>query len=278
MKRSRILIVIIFLSLLVFPLAAMNATPHSVDLRAPESQSIPSQESDFNRIGAIEGIITQIDPYGGVRNAIGSFQNASYYGISYVDPYEAAAQNQLENENGYVSLAQLEVAARSVYPTGRVSSTVAMLTLIVTPIMVFAEVPASSYVISPTLEEAQDLGGEIVTILEGDLGIQFERLTSVKMTSWVYFYYNGSYIIDESANFYYIQYVSIPSASGGNSAIAAMKGRLSNLGGFMDLLEGPSWATHRSVFTETLIFDHVSDESAYYGGYMNPMYMMNTAK
>ncbi|MFW9789418.1 MAG: hypothetical protein ACFFE2_10680 [Candidatus Thorarchaeota archaeon] len=276
MKKSRILIVCIFVSMLVFPLAAINATTHSVDLRAPESQSIPSQESDFNRIGAIEGIMTQIDPNGGVRNAIGSFQNASFYGISYVNPYQAVAENQLENENGYVSLAQLEVAGRSVYPTGRVSGTVVMLTLVVTPIIVFAQNPASSYMVSPTLEDAQDLGGEMVTLFEGDLGIQFERLTSVRMTSWVYLYYNGTYIVDEPGDFYYIQYVSIPNTSGGNSAIAAMKSRLGHLGGFMDLLEGPNWPTHRSVFTETLMFDHVSDETGYYSGYMNPMYMINT--
>lgn len=276
MKVSRILIVSIFLSMLVLPLAAMNAVTPSIDLKAPnESQSIPSQATDLNQIGAFEGIVTQIDPTGGVRNAIGTFQNASHYGVSYSTPYQAAVENQMATESGFVSVAQLEVAGRSVYPTGRVSDTVAMLTLVINPIIVFPSDPASTYLLSPTLEEAQDLADEIVTLYEGDLGIQFERLTSVIMSNWVYFSFNSTYYVDELADFYYIQFVSIPDGSGGDSAETAMKSRLSGLGGFMDLLDGSSWPIHRTVFTETLMFDHISDHYSYPSGYLNPMYMTN---
>jgi hypothetical protein len=276
MKRSRILIMSIFVCMLALPLAAMNSTPTSLDLAVNESQSSPAAAaSDLDTIGAFEGIVTQIDPTGGVRNAIGSFQNASYYGVSYVTPYQNAVENQMATETGFVSVAQLEVAGRSVYPTGRVSETVLTLTLLINPIIVFPSNPNDTHLIAPTLEEAQDIAEEIATLYEQDLGVQLERFTTVRMPSWVYFYYNSTYYVDEYADFYYVQFISIPNTSEGNSALASMKSRFSQLGGFMDLLSGSNWPTHRSVFTETLMFDHLSSHNNYYVGYMNPMYFIN---
>jgi hypothetical protein len=275
MKVSRILIVCIFASMLMLPLSAMNVATPSVGLKTPiESHSSPAAESDFNRIGAFEGIVTQIDPTGGVRNAIGTFQNASYYGVSYTAAYQTAVENQMATENGYVSLAQLEVAGRSVYPTGRVSDTVATLTLVINPIIILPDNPAEMYILSPTLEEAQSLAEELVTLYEVDLGIVFERLTSVRTQSYVYLNYESTFFLDENPDFFYFQYVGIPNTGSGDAALTAMRNRLSGLGGFMDLLGGSMWPIDRSDFTETLMFDHTSEENVYYStGYLNPIYM-----
>ncbi len=279
MKINRILIVSIFLSMLVFPLAALNATTPSTDVKAPiESQSsIPAQDSDFNVIGAIEGIVTQIDPTGGVRNAIGTFQNASYYEVGYTTAYQTVVENQMDTGNGHVSLAQLEVAGRSTYPTGRVGGAAATLTVLISPVIVLPTNPADLNLISPTLAQAQVLAGEIVSLYEADLGIEFERLTTARMSNWIYYNYESTYFIDEYSDFFYIQYVSIPNAIDGGAAVSAMKSRLSGLGGFMDLLQGSSWPTDRTEFAETLMFDHISDYTNYYpSGAMNPLYMYNT--
>jgi hypothetical protein len=148
-----------------------------------------------------------------------------------------------------------------------------MLTLIINPIIVFPDNPNDAHLLTPTLEEAHSIGNTIVNLYEADLGLTFERLTTVKMMTWPYLYYNGSYIVDEMADVFYIQYVSVPS---GNGALTAMKNRLSGLGGFMDLLGGSNWPTERTVFAETLLFDHTSDYYSYPSGYMNPMYMQYT--
>ncbi|MHA1963330.1 MAG: CARDB domain-containing protein [Candidatus Thorarchaeota archaeon] len=276
MKVSRILIVSIFVSMLVLPLAAMNAVTPSVDLKAPiESHSIPSQVTDLNQLGAFEGIVTQIDPTGGVRNAIGTFQNASYYEVGYTTAYQTVVENQMATDDGYVSFAQLEVAGRSIYPTGRVGGAAAALTVMISPIVVLPTNPADLNLRVPTLVEAQILADEIVALYEADLGIEFERLTTAKLPTWVYYNYEATYYIDQQADFFYIQFISMPDASDGSAALSAMQSRFSGLGGFMDLMEGSSWPVDRTDFAETLLFDHVSEQNWFYSDAMNPLYITN---
>jgi len=276
MNKSRILVVILFACLLMIPLASMNTANPSADLNAPsDSQSVLAQ-TDFDRIGAIEGIVTQIDPEGGVRNAIGTFQNASYYGITYTAPYQAAVESQMATGSGYVSMSQLEIAGRTVYPNGRIGDAAAMLTVMVNPIVVLPSNPADLSLVQPNIQEAHLLADEIVALYESDLFIEFDRLTTVKMASYIYFNYEGLYNLNEMVDFYIIQYVSIPTETAGNAALSAMKTRLSGLGGFMDLLEGPQWPMDRTDFAETLMFDHMSEIYNYYpSGFINPIMMVN---
>ncbi len=276
MIKNRILFVSFFAFMLMIPLASMTATAPSVDLIAPiESRSAPAQDSDFNRIGAIEGIVTQIDPEGGVRNAIGTFQNASYYGITYTAPYQVVVESQMATKRGYVSTCQLEVAGRSVYPNGRVGDTTAMLTVTINPIIVLPANPADLHLSTPTLEEAQDLAAEIVAVYEANLLIEFDRLTTIRNSIYINYNYVGLYSISEPTNTYTIQFVSIPDVSDGDAAMSAMRTRLNGLGGFMDLLEGTQWPMERTAFAEVLFFDHNSEESWFSppSGYLNPIYM-----
>ena len=261
--------------MLMLPLASMTAATPSEDLTATiKSRSIPAQDSDFFRVGAVEGIVTQIDPAGGVRNAVVTFQNASYYGITYTAPYQAAVESQMATDTGYVSLSQLELAGRVIYPNGRIGDTAATLTLMVSPIIVLPANPADLYVSTPTLEQAQDIADEIVALYEADLFIEFDRLTSIRTAMFVSFNYEGLYSISGSFDFYQFQFVSIPDSSDGDAAMSVMRTRLSGLGGFMDLLEGTQWPMERTDFAETLLFDHSSEESMYFSSEMlNPIFM-----
>ncbi|MGY5881360.1 MAG: hypothetical protein RTV31_13995, partial [Candidatus Thorarchaeota archaeon] len=273
MKTSRILFTLIIAFMLVIPLASMITAAPSVDLNAPiQSQSVPAQ-GDFHRIGTVEGIVTQIDPEGGVRNAIGTFQNASYYGITYTAPYQAVVESQMATDTGYVSMSQLEVAGRTVYPNGRVGDPAATLTLIINPIIVLPANASNVYLTEPTLEEAQNLADEIVTLYETDFSIEFNRLTTIKNSIYVSFHYNENSTISTIADSYSMQFISIPDDSSGEIAMGAMRTRLSGLGGFMDLLDGAQWPMERTDFSETLLFDHSSEASSFSGTILNPVYM-----
>jgi len=252
------------------PIAAITASNPPMDLKSPtENRSSLSQSEDFERIGAFEGIVTQIDPEGSVRNAIGSFQNASYYGITYTADYQAAAEGQMATGTGYVAAAQLEIAGRAVYPTGRIGDAFAMLTLIVNPIIVLPAAPASWYLSEPTLAEAQELADEFVAIYETDLLIEFTRLTTYRQ--YVSISFNSSYTTGDG---YLLQYVSFPDETDADTAMGNMRTRLGELGGFMDLLDGTGWPLERTSFAETIFFSHSSEESWYYTPpYYNPLYM-----
>ena len=87
----------------------------------------------------------------------------------------------MATDNGFVGFAQLEVAGRSIYPTGRVGDVAAALTVVVSPIIVLPTNPALLAITTPTLEDAQDIGDELVAQYEADLGIEFDRLTLTSM-------------------------------------------------------------------------------------------------
>ncbi|MHA1936212.1 MAG: hypothetical protein ACW97A_13130, partial [Candidatus Thorarchaeota archaeon] len=270
MKSTRILVVSIFAYMLLIPLSSMTVTtPSGHHITPIEGRGVPAQATDFDRIGTIEGIVTQIDPEGGVRNAVGSFQNASYYGISYTAAYQAAAEGQMATGTGYVAACQLEIAGRAVYPTGRIGDAFAMLTILVNPIIVLPANASNWYVSEPTLQEAQVLADEFVALYETDLTLQFDRLTTFKQLTPVYF--NSTSTTGES---FILQYVSFPDSSDADTALSALRTRLSGLGGFMDLLDGTGWPVERTSFAESIFFAHQSEESFYSSPPgLNPFYM-----
>jgi len=277
MNKNRILFVSFLACILLIPIASMTATAPSTDLIAPIESHSALAQSDFDRIGAIEGIVTQIDPEGGVRNAVGTLQLASYYGVTYTAPYQAAVESQMVTSDGYVAMGQLEIAGRTIYPNGRVGGAAATLTLMVSPIIVLPANPADLFLAQPSLQEAQYIADEIADLYEADLSIEFERLTTARNPSSVFFNYEGTYSLNQVVDFFIIQYVSIPDASDGAAALATMRTRMSGLGGFMDLLGGPQWPVDRTDFAETIMFDHISDNNNMYpSGNLNPVYMMNS--
>ena len=83
MNKLRVIFVAVLVTMLIIPIAAFSRTPTINKVEAPIGNSAPAAQEDFNNIGTIEAIVTQIDRWGTVKNAIGSFQNASYYGYEF---------------------------------------------------------------------------------------------------------------------------------------------------------------------------------------------------
>ena len=124
MNRLRVIFVATLVTILLIPIAALNSTPAVAGEKATIETSAPAAEEDFYNIGTIEAIVTEVDRWGTVRNAIGSFQNASYYDYEFALDVQDVVENQAAMDNGFVSFAQLEVGGQSVFPTGVVGSPV----------------------------------------------------------------------------------------------------------------------------------------------------------
>ena len=275
MNRLRVIFVATLVTILLIPIAALSSTPAVTDVNAPIESSAPASEEDFYSIGAIEAIVTQIDRWGTVKNAIGSFQNASHYDYGFAMDVQDVVENQAASEDGFVSFVQLEVGSKSVFPNGVVGSPIAALTVMVNPIIVLPAIPENLYVTEPTFEEAVNLADEVVAVYETALGINFDRLTTVRQMNYVYYYYDSSANLYEYVDFYEIQYVSILDDTHATTALNAMKDRCVELGGFMDLVGANKWPVADTAFSETMMFYHTSEYNNYYSvyHYSNPLYM-----
>jgi hypothetical protein len=269
MRKMRVMIALALVAVMVIPFVTMNAVAPQREIEDPVGVAAPSQVSDMAMVGAIEGIATQIDPWGTVRNAVGSFQNASYYSYAHTDAYQTAVEGQTATDNGYVSMAQLELSAKTTYPTGRMGGIAAALTIMVNPIVNMPEVYSNTEVLQPDAAEAITLAEEIVALYETALGLEFHRLAIMNQSMYVYFNYM-EFSLNKYAGMYMIQYVSFPDDAAGNAALTSMKTRLSSLGGFMDLLGGADWPLEYSHFAETLLTHHIR-EGYYFGS--NPFMM-----
>ncbi|TFG34127.1 hypothetical protein EU527_04995 [Candidatus Thorarchaeota archaeon] len=278
MNRLRGILVAVLVTILIIPIAALHSTPLINEVKAPVGNSAPAAQEDFNRIGTIEAIVTEIDRWGTVRNAIGSFQNASYYGYDFALDVQDVVAEQTALKDGFVSFAQLEVGSRSVFPNGVVGSPIAALTLMVSPIVVLPAIKENIYITSLSFEEAVTLAEEVVAVYEADLGINFDRLSTVRQANYVYYYYDEYSNVWDYVDFFIIQYMGILTSAQGNTALNAMQDRCSELGGFMDLVGGNRWPLAESSFSETLTFHHVSEYNNYYSyyNYNNPVYMLST--
>lgn len=272
MKKMRVMIALALVAIMVIPFVTMSAVAPLREIEAPEGIAAPSQVTDMAMVGAIEGIVTQIDPWGTVRNAVGTFQNASYYNYAHTQLYQTAVLGQTATDNGYVAMAQLEVSAKSVYPTGKMGGAAAALTVLVNPIIVLPEVVDDAHILQPSLAQAISLAEEIVALYEADLGLEFHRLAISNQSLYVYFSYE-TVSFYEYAGQYLFQYVSFPDTPAATAALTAMKTRMSALGGFMDLVEGANWPVDSSHFAETLMTYHV--RPGYFTG-TNPFVMYAT--
>lgn len=265
----------VLVTMLIIPIAAFSRTPTINKVEAPIGNSAPAAQEDFNNIGTIEAIVTQIDRWGTVKNAIGSFQNASYYGYEFTQDIQDIVEDQAATEDGFVSMAQLEVSSQSVFPNGVVGSPMVALTLMVNPIIVLPAVASNLYITDVSFEEAVSLADDVAEVYESALGVNLDRLTTVAQMNYVYYYY-GSYDVYDYVNFYIVQYIGILTDAEGNTALNAMQDRCSTLGGFMDLVGGNKWPLADSAFSETLLFHHISDYYNYYSGHNMPIYFMNS--
>ncbi len=270
--RAKILIpIIVIVGIFLIPSQMPAVVKTSPIVTTPSEHSL-SQGYDLQRVGTLEAIVTQIDPSGTVRNLVTTFQNASYYGTSYVQPYQDIVEHQTLNSKGFVSEAQLEIANRIVYPNGRYGGPGMSLTLLINPIIVIPAISSNTYLVEPEISDVISLGDEMVAQYEDDLGVEFQRFSTTRQMLYVYTSYGGGYFSTNTWQ-YQVEYVSMVGKGEIDMPMNTLRDRLAGLGGFMGLLNASGWPLNRTTLAESMVFDHHS-YSNYYSYMMNPYAMI----
>lgn len=270
MRTQQLVMILIILVVLLGPVQAMsNFTPSG---QGQPSGKTLSEGSDFERVGTMEAIVTQIDPSGTVRNVITTLQNASYYGIEYVEDYQSIVESQLQNNNGAVAGAMLAIGSETSYLNGRIGGPTASLSLQINPILNIPLDASEAALLNLELSEVISIAEEMATQYEADLGIEFERFSITEQQSYFYartpagnFHKHGSQ--------YQVQYLGLLEPVEAATLSNTMRDRLGSLGGFMDIIRASNWPTTKTHFAEGLVFDHTSDAFYRYASGMNPAYM-----
>ncbi|MGY5853981.1 MAG: hypothetical protein RTU92_10475, partial [Candidatus Thorarchaeota archaeon] len=260
--RNKLVLVALVASVLLLPLA--SSTLNTNETLAKDEFNTAQIIADPNpRVGTIEAIVSAVDPWGGVTNAVGCIQNATHYGYSHTDSLDAIIERQIDEENGAVSSVYLEMNARTVYPNGFVGPPTAALYLQVVPIYELIAGESQPNMLTLSLTDAYDLADEVVSLYETELGLDFVRMGTYSM---VYYYgFSGD------TSIYQIAFLATPSEAVGLSAMTTLRMRLSQLGGFMSLLESSSWPDSISHIVEAYFPRQIPTDYPYY--YMfNPVY------
>ncbi|MBS3795929.1 MAG: hypothetical protein KGY80_13580 [Candidatus Thorarchaeota archaeon] len=244
-RREHLLLAAFLVMTLVTPILAgsSDSMPTLVEQQA-ESMTMDSDAG----LATIEAMVSKVDQWGGVQNILASLQNATHYGYSHVDTLESVATNQMENDDGYVALSTLNLNGLTPFPNGAIGGPTAVLQLSVKPIF---EVPTNLSEASFTElseSEAIALADEFVSEYESVFGIDFEQFMLVGTEIDEAAVYDWT--VEDNATEYKITYVSLMNATMGNSTMASMLERSSQLGGFMDLAGADNWPTLSSVVTE----------------------------
>jgi hypothetical protein len=225
--KTKILVLVL---LSVFLLCPILTNSGDIKPIIPEVKSEPAQLTTMPDVGTIEALVTTVDPWGGVSNAVGSLQNATHYNYQFTSVLDEIVQNQIENEDGAVGSVYLEMNGRTVYPNGVVSSPTAFLLVTVKSVMEVDNEPRS---FDLTLSEAYDLSNEVVQVYENKMGLDFQKLGT--------FDQHYQYYPDYDFHIYSIMYAATPNSQIGINAMTQLRNELSQLGGFMDILKGSLW-------------------------------------
>ncbi len=261
--KIKLVAILIFTVILVVPILGNKQVTNGLDL---EKSFQPTQYIASPSVGTIEAIVTAVDPWGGVSNAIGTIQNASHYQYPFTNTLEQIVSSQLAYEDGAVSAIFLEMNGRSVYPNGVVGTPTAILGVRVSGII---EVAESTSITDLTLVEAYSLADEVVPVYEAKLGLDFQKLGTYDQI-YPYYYY------DSELHTYYIVYVASPAAPTGINAMTILRTELSQLGGYMDILKGSYWPDAVSHAVEAYLPIQVPDVDNYYIP-SNPDYFLSSS-
>ncbi|MGY5874851.1 MAG: hypothetical protein RTU30_03815, partial [Candidatus Thorarchaeota archaeon] len=260
--RNRLVLVVLVASVLLIPLASNTVSSNDTIVKDEFDTAQLIAEPDL-RVGTIEAIVSAVDPWGGVTNAVGCIQNASHYGYSYVDNLQTVTERQIAEENGAVSSVYLEMNAQTVYPNGVVGPPTAIIYLQVIPIYEAVAEQTQPNIVTLSLDDAYDLAEEIVSVYETALSLDFIKMGTYSME---YYYGFSSYI-----NVYHMAFVATPTAAIGLNAMTTLRMRLSQLGGFMSLLAGSTWPDSISHIVEAYLPAQIPTDYPYYSMF-NPIY------
>ncbi|MEM4736093.1 MAG: hypothetical protein QXS20_10305 [Candidatus Thorarchaeota archaeon] len=191
-------------------------------------------------IGTIEGITTEIDAWGGVTASIVTLQNMSHYNHVHIGKVTDKISAQLSSKDGFVATVTFSLSGLTPYPNGVVGPPIATLDLVVLPVVIVPAVRTDVYVADLTTLEAIQIADEIVSVYEGDLNINLERLWLSRSTFYTYFDYGVPQMLLEG-NMYRMQYVAQLSSAAGSNTVSAYRSILAQMGGFMSIAGGTDW-------------------------------------
>ena len=260
MARNNLLLAAFIVITLVMPVVAGSS------LSTPRLISPVHESSSAGKpLATIETMASVVDPWGGVYNIIATLQNASLYGYTHVQAIENIVKNQMQNDDGYVSMAALVAEGMVPFPNGVVGAPMVTLEIQVNPVLV---VPLNrSLVAFADLSESEAIAiaEEVVSAYESALSISLERFMIVEMSQSTTFHY-GIGSISCHGTGYMLTYVAVLTAAQGTTAMTSLKARLAALGGFMSLVGATDWPGILTTAAEVYIpyyYVPFYDESPY---------------
>ncbi|MGY5853980.1 MAG: hypothetical protein RTU92_10470 [Candidatus Thorarchaeota archaeon] len=221
------------------------------------------------RLGAIEGLYTNIDQWGGVENVIATAQNVTEYTSADVADLQTIVHNQMANDDGYAWQITFEMSGLSTFPNGVIGGSMATLQVMVRPVV---EVPSDldlADFADLTMNEAIAIANEVAAHYDSELGINLERLLTVPTDTSEYFYYGMGHNME--GKLYQFTYVDMMATSAGETSIDTLLDRMVTLGGFMELAGGADWPSLMTQATEVYMPVHWRASSAPYGYFIGNM-------
>lgn len=247
-RKNNLLFAAFVVVTLVMPIFAGNS------MSTPAQVSAFSPAEDGPAIATIEAMGTYVDEWGGVRNVIASFQNATHYGDPAILDLEDIVTNQMENDGGYVSYSVLNMNGMTPFPNGVIGATMAQLQMTVLPVIEFDGSDADF--VSLSLSEAITIADEYAAYYETALGVNFDRLMTIESTAFASWDFIGSETLEGTG--YQFTYVDVlEDLTSAQTVMQAMSSRMAEMGGFMDFADMDDIAmTMLSQFTEVYFAAH----------------------
>ena len=248
LRKGMLFAVIIIATLILPTITAANSENLS-------TTNFSSLALDSPEIATVESLVNVVDYEGGVSTVVASAQNATEYGYTHTQSLLTIIENQMDSEDGYVSMAVFEAAGLTPFPNGVVGGPVASLQVTVDPIWDVPFDDMDTTLTDLSLSEAINLADEIADHYSSDLGLDLVRFF-VYPTSKYFMVYTDSGYHSEFGYEYIITYIALLTGSESETLIGEMLTRFSGMDGFMDICDGPNWPILRTHVSEAFIPSH----------------------
>ncbi|MGY5874850.1 MAG: hypothetical protein RTU30_03810 [Candidatus Thorarchaeota archaeon] len=221
------------------------------------------------RIGAIEGLYTNIDQWGGVETVIATAQNVTEYPSADVSQLQTIVEGQMDSDDGFAWMVTFTMSGLSTFPNGVIGGSMASLQVMVRPVV---EVPADldlANFADLTMNEAIAIADEVAAHYDSELGINLDRLLTVPTETDEYFYYGMGH--NMHGKMYQFTYMDMMATSAGETSMGLLLDRMVTLGGFMELAGGADWPPLMTQATEVFLPIHWKASSAPFSYFVGSM-------
>lgn len=251
--RAKYALLAVFIGVtLVMPMCAGSATSTPRLNSSVQESTVDGPES----IQAMEVVDSFIDPWGGVYNVVGGAYNATQYGFSHITALQNVVKNQMQNDDGYVSMSVFELSGMTAFPNGVVGGPTAMLEIVVSPVIIVPTLRENTYFADLSQAEAIALADAVAATYETALTIDLQRFMTVQTEITFSFSYDIYPSVFCEGISYMMTYMALLTADQGIAAMNALLARLASLGGVMSLLGAPNWPELLTSAVETYIPHH----------------------